>query len=89
MTKVLPQSLAPVQYEDWLSIRRRVEEKVYPLLMRHQRIWAEANYREVSRDIRRAHFCAPAIELQWALSGVVTSDVAWFLARQGTARDIN
>jgi len=34
-------SPAPVRYEDWLDIRSKVEQKIYPLLMAHQREWAQ------------------------------------------------
>ena len=37
----LPATSAPVHYQDWIEIRRKVERKVYPLLMKHQIQWAE------------------------------------------------
>lgn len=40
----LPETAAPVHYATWLEIRQRVEEKVFPLLMAHQREWATALY---------------------------------------------
>jgi aminoglycoside 2''-phosphotransferase len=36
----LPDSSAPVRYDDWAKIRAEVEEKLYPLMLRHQREWA-------------------------------------------------
>lgn len=36
----IPSTLAPVTREKWLEIRQRVEEKIYPLLLTHQRQWA-------------------------------------------------
>lgn len=37
----IPPTLAPVTYEKWVAIRQRVQEKVYPLLLKHQIQWAE------------------------------------------------
>jgi len=37
----LPKTLAPVTWKKWMDIRARVEEKVYPLLLRNQITWAE------------------------------------------------
>lgn len=39
--ETLPATLAPVRHADWIAIRRRVEDKIYPLLMKHQRAWVE------------------------------------------------
>ncbi len=41
VTEGLPATSAPVRYQDWIEIRRKAEQKVYPLLMRHQIQWAE------------------------------------------------
>jgi aminoglycoside 2''-phosphotransferase len=41
VAKELPSTLAPVTRERWLDIYRRVKETVYPLLWKHQVIWAE------------------------------------------------
>jgi aminoglycoside 2''-phosphotransferase len=38
--ETVPTSSAPVKYQDWVEIRRKVEDKVYPLLMAHQVEWA-------------------------------------------------
>jgi aminoglycoside 2''-phosphotransferase len=37
----LPTTLAPVTKKKWVEIRGRVEEKVYPLLLKHQIAWVE------------------------------------------------
>lgn len=37
----LPATMAPVTREKWTEIRARVEEKVYPLLLKHQITWVE------------------------------------------------
>lgn len=37
----LPTTMAPVTWKKWGEIRSRVEEKVYPLLLRNQLTWAE------------------------------------------------
>jgi aminoglycoside 2''-phosphotransferase len=37
----LPTTLAPMTWKKWTDIRSRVEEKVYPLLLRNQIAWAE------------------------------------------------
>jgi len=37
----LPTTLAPVSWKKWADIRSRVEEKVYPLLLRNQITWVE------------------------------------------------
>lgn len=41
LTEGLPATSAPVHFQDWIDIRRRVEQKLYPLLMKHQIQWAE------------------------------------------------
>jgi aminoglycoside 2''-phosphotransferase len=43
----IPPTLAPVTWEKWVDIRQRVEEKVYPLLLPHQIIWAENLFNSV------------------------------------------
>jgi aminoglycoside 2''-phosphotransferase len=37
----LSSTLAPVTPQRWLELRNRIREKVYPLLLPHQRTWAE------------------------------------------------
>jgi aminoglycoside 2''-phosphotransferase len=37
----LPSTSAPVHRDTWLDIRHRVQEKVYPLLLKHQIQWAD------------------------------------------------
>lgn len=37
----LPSTLAPVTPQRWIEMRQRIREKVYPLLLPHQRTWAE------------------------------------------------
>lgn len=46
----LPSTMAPVTREKWLEIRGRVEEKVYPLLLKHQITWAENLFDKVLSD---------------------------------------
>ncbi len=46
----VPPSPAPVRYDDWVRIRQRVEERVYPLLMAHQRTWAQDLFDSLLRD---------------------------------------
>lgn len=41
----VPVTPAPCRYADWIGIRRRVEERIYPLLMKHQRTWLEAFFK--------------------------------------------
>jgi aminoglycoside 2''-phosphotransferase len=48
--ETLPATLAPVRYADWIAIHRSVEEKVYPLLMKHQRAWAEQLFDDILAD---------------------------------------
>jgi aminoglycoside 2''-phosphotransferase len=48
----IPSTLAPVQYDDWVRIRQDVEEKIFPLLMKHQIIWANQLFDNVLRDPR-------------------------------------
>lgn len=43
---------APVKFEDQVAIREKVEEKVYPLLMAHQRAWAQDLYDSILLDPR-------------------------------------
>jgi len=37
----IPSTLAPVTRDKWLVLRKRVKDKVYPLLLKHQIQWAE------------------------------------------------
>jgi len=46
----LPPTTAPVRYQDWLRIRKEVEEKVYPLLLSYQIAWAQALFDGVLGD---------------------------------------
>jgi aminoglycoside 2''-phosphotransferase len=46
----IPPTLAPVQYDDWVRIRQGVEEKVFPLLMKHQIVWANQLFDSVLDD---------------------------------------
>lgn len=41
LERELPKTLAPVTRERWLDIRQRATEKIYPLLLNHQKQWAE------------------------------------------------
>lgn len=41
---------APVKWADWNAIREGVEEKVYPLLLKYQRKWAENLFDGVLQD---------------------------------------
>jgi aminoglycoside 2''-phosphotransferase len=45
----LPATSAPVKRETWLKIRHMIEKHVYPLLMTHQRFWAEALFERYLR----------------------------------------
>lgn len=46
----VPATLAPCRYDDWIGIRRRVEERIYPLLMKHQRVWLETLFNTMLDD---------------------------------------
>jgi aminoglycoside 2''-phosphotransferase len=46
----LPATMAPVTREKWLELRSRVEDKVYPLLLKHQITWAERLFDSVLTD---------------------------------------
>jgi aminoglycoside 2''-phosphotransferase len=46
----LPQTSAPTTRDAWLSIQQGVEEFVYPLLLPHQREWAEGLFNFVLDD---------------------------------------
>jgi aminoglycoside 2''-phosphotransferase len=46
----MPTTSAPVRYEDWLEIRRKVETTVYPLLMAHQIEWAHTLFESFLSD---------------------------------------
>jgi len=48
--ETLPITSAPAHYEDWVKIRRDVEEKVYPLLMTHQVEWANDLFDQILSD---------------------------------------
>ncbi|MEJ2759373.1 MAG: phosphotransferase [Anaerolineales bacterium] len=48
----IPTTLAPVTWRKWVEIRGRVEEKVYPLLLRHQVTWAEQFFDRALEDHR-------------------------------------
>lgn len=41
---------APCRYADWIGIRQQVEEHVWPLLMAHQRTWAQHLFDNVLQD---------------------------------------
>lgn len=43
----LPNSTAPVKYQQWLSIRAKVEEKIYPQLLKHQSDWLNDLFNEM------------------------------------------
>lgn len=43
----IPSTLAPVTRDAWLDIHRRVKEKIYPLLLKHQVQWAEKLFESV------------------------------------------
>lgn len=46
-------------------------------------------YPELSSYLKRARFYAETFELQWALSGINSKDITWFLGHIGSAKDIN
>ena len=46
----LPKTLTPVTWKKWVDIRARVEEKVYPLLLRNQITWAENLFNQALAD---------------------------------------
>lgn len=46
-------------------------------------------YPELSSHLKRARFYAETFELQWALSGIKSKDITWFLGHLGSAKDIN
>jgi aminoglycoside phosphotransferase (APT) family kinase protein len=46
----LPETSAPISYEAWEKIRHSTQEKVYPLLLPHQRQWAEAVFDDMLGD---------------------------------------
>jgi len=45
-------------------------------------------YPEISSYLKRARFYAETFELQWALSGINSKDITWFLGHLGSAKDI-
>ena len=49
----------------------------------------EKIYPKISIYLRRARFYAETFELQWALSGIKSKDITWFLGHIGSAKDIN
>lgn len=46
-------------------------------------------YPESSAYLKRARFYAETFELQWALSGIKSKELSWFLSHLGSAKDIN
>lgn len=48
----IPTVLAPVTWRKWVDIRGRVEEKIYPLMLRHQVAWAEKFFERALEDHR-------------------------------------
>jgi len=48
----IPATLAPVTREKWLEIYQKAEEKVYPLLLKHQVEWAENLFKSALGDDR-------------------------------------
>jgi aminoglycoside 2''-phosphotransferase len=48
----LPPAAAPCRRADWLNLRGRVQERVYPLLLAHQRQWAARLFDGVLGDER-------------------------------------
>jgi aminoglycoside 2''-phosphotransferase len=50
LTPTLPHTSAPVTPQAWNEIRSGVEQKVYPLLLPHQREWAAAFFDEMLTD---------------------------------------
>ncbi len=50
ITPSLPHTSAPVTPEAWMEIRSGVEQKIYPLLLPHQREWAAALFDEMLTD---------------------------------------
>ncbi len=49
----------------------------------------QTTYPEISSYLRRARFYAETFEFQWALSGIKSKDITWFLGHLGSAKDIN
>lgn len=49
----------------------------------------EKVYPETYSYLKRARFYAETFELQWALSGIKSKDITWFLSHLGSAKDIN
>lgn len=48
----LPRTLAPARYADWAEMRRKIEAAVYPLLLPHQRAWAQGLFDSMLADPR-------------------------------------
>lgn len=46
----IPSVSAPITHEKWTELRARIEEKVYPLLLNHQIVWAEDLFERVLAD---------------------------------------
>jgi aminoglycoside 2''-phosphotransferase len=46
----IPPTAAPCRRDDWLNLRDRVREQVYPLLLTHQRQWAERLFDHALED---------------------------------------
>ena len=58
-TEIAP-TPAPCRYADWIGIRQQVEEHVWPLLMAHQRTWAQNLFDSLLRDPKAFDY-APAL----------------------------
>jgi len=56
----LPVTLAPSR-EDRMAMRRRVEEKIYPLLLPHQRQWAQALFDRTLNDPQAFAYAAALV----------------------------
>ena len=46
----IPATMAPVTQKKWADIRNRVEEKIYPLLLKHQITWSENLFDQALSD---------------------------------------
>lgn len=62
----LPKTLAPVTWKKWVDIRARVEEKVYPLLLRNQITWAENLFNQVLEDPKNFEYIPALIHADLA-----------------------
>ncbi len=84
----IPTTLAPVTWRKWVEIRGRVEEKVYPLLLKHQVTWAESFFDRTLEDHRNFTYEPTLIhadlapyhilydEAQGGISGIIDFGVA-------------